>query len=140
MPSPRLRYYIIRPGDTLSRIAVRELGSISLATNIYLLNRDVIENPDQLIVGERIRLPDRETPAVSGTPTQSSPGGSPRPPASPAGRIHRVARGDTLSSMALRYYGSSASWRVIFEANQAVLPNPDRLAVGMELVIPPSPD
>jgi nucleoid-associated protein YgaU len=123
---------VIRPGDTLSRIAARELGSISLANNIYLLNRDVIADPDRLMAGDRIRLPSREP--IDGARDQAppSPGGG-----QPERQTHRVAAGDTLSSIALRYYDSSASWRGIFAANRDILSNPNRLEVGMELVIPP---
>jgi nucleoid-associated protein YgaU len=134
-----MRQYVIRPGDTLIRIASRELGDISLANNIFLLNRDVISDPDRLQIGDALRLPSRESLRRS---PEAAAGGGPRAvsPVSGApadGRVHVVVRGDTLSSLALRYYGSSASWRAIFEANRRTVPNPDRLDVGMELAIPP---
>lgn len=147
--SDSLRVYVIRAGDTLSSIAARELGSVSLADNIYLLNRDVISDPDRLLAGEKIRLPIRETLTNgSGFPSPAGgsfdrPGGGPPPPGGPLSRplegrkMHRVNRGETLSSIAQYYYGSSMEWRVIYEANRNLLANPNQLAVGMELVIPP---
>lgn len=131
--SESLRIYVVRPGDTLSNIAARELGSISLADNIFLLNRDVIEDPDQLMVGVKIRLPVREGyVAESG----GAPGGDRRPTLG-TGRTHTVARGDTLSSIAQQYYGASAAWRFLYEANKNIIPSPDKLSVGTELTIPP---
>lgn len=136
--SETLRIYVVRPGDTLSNIAARELGSISLADNIFLLNRDVIEDPDHLMVGVKIRLPIRD----GFIPQDSDPSSvaSGRKPTYGTGRSHTVARGDTLSSIALRYYGSSAAWRFLYEANKTVVPNPNQLSVGTELSIPPYED
>lgn len=137
-----LRMYVIEPGDTLSRIASRELGSIALADNIFLLNRDVIASPDQLVVGTRIRLPvninveTRPSTETFTMPERDAGVIQPRQPRAAGVRMHRVVRGDTLSSIALYYYGSSSSWNAIFEANREQLPNPNRLRVGMELIIP----
>lgn len=150
-PSDSLRVYVIRAGDTLSSIAARELGSIALADNIFLLNRDVISDPDRLLAGEKIRLPIRETlPQQGGAFPPPAGGAFDRPGAgipSAAGaplarplegrKMHRVNRGETLSSIAQYYYGSSMEWRVIYDANRNLLANPNQLAVGMELVIPP---
>ena len=144
--SDSLRIYVVQPGDTLSRIATRELGSISLADNIYLLNRDVISDPDHLMVGVRIRLPVREQlgsglPAASGGFPSAGRGevpvGTARTDHVPEARIHRVRRGETLSNISLRYYGTSAGWRGIYDANRDILPNPNQLQVGMELIVPP---
>lgn len=59
------------------------------------------------------------------------------PPAQPAaGRKHVVARGDTLMSISLRYYGNRSRWRDIFAANRDQLPTESSLQIGMELRIP----
>jgi nucleoid-associated protein YgaU len=47
-----------------------------------------------------------------------------------------VQPGDTLSRIAQRYYGNGRRWNEILAANKAVIPNPDRLAIGTTLVIP----
>lgn len=47
---------------------------------------------------------------------------------------YRVRRGDTLGRIAQRFYGSASRYTVIVAANH--IENPDRLAVGQELVIP----
>lgn len=139
-PSESLRIYLVRPGDSLSSIAAQELGSASMADNIFLLNRDVIADPDHLLVGIKIRLPIRDGGFGYGDGSAASvgsPSSSGRRPTYGLGRTHIVARGDTLSSIALRYYGNSSAWRFLYEANKQVVPNPNTLSVGTELTIPP---
>lgn len=51
------REYIIAPGDTLSSIAKRLLGSTQHADDIYRANRDRLASPDDLRVGQTIRIP-----------------------------------------------------------------------------------
>lgn len=51
-------------------------------------------------------------------------------------RAHVVQKGDTLQSLALRYYGTRAGWEKIYAANRAILPSKDQLKVGQELMIP----
>jgi tetratricopeptide (TPR) repeat protein len=51
-------------------------------------------------------------------------------------RTHIVQKGDTLQSLALRYYGTRSNWEKIYAANRAILPSQDQLKVGQQLVIP----
>ena len=62
----------------------------------------------------------------------------PRPVAEPLppARIHRVQRGETLSSIAGKMYNDSSQWRKIYEANRQTLKSPGSLDVGQELIIP----
>jgi len=58
-------------------------------------------------------------------------------PVEPArARMHVVQKGDTLYSLALRYYGTRVSWDRIYQANRSGLPSRDQLKVGQQLVIP----
>lgn len=56
--------------------------------------------------------------------------------AAPGGRTHTVERGDTLYSLARKYYNDQSKWRLIYEANSARVRNPNRLDVGIKLIIP----
>lgn len=56
--------------------------------------------------------------------------------ATDAGRRHVVVKGDTLFSLAQKYYGNRSRWRDIYAANRDVLPNENSLRLGMELRIP----
>jgi nucleoid-associated protein YgaU len=54
-------------------------------------------------------------------------------------RKHKVVSGDTLSGLALKYYGSAAreKWMAIYEANKATIgDNPNVIRAGTELIIP----
>jgi nucleoid-associated protein YgaU len=54
-------------------------------------------------------------------------------------QTHRVRDGDTLSSLARDYLGSSKRFLEIYEANRDILASPDLLPIGAELKLP-SPD
>lgn len=51
-------------------------------------------------------------------------------------RTHLVQKGDTLQSLALRYYGTRSAWEKIYQANRSGLPSKDQLKVGQQLLIP----
>ncbi len=51
-------------------------------------------------------------------------------------RVHRVVDGDTLETIARRYYQESWPAQAIFEANRHVLADPALLPIGAELRIP----
>ena len=60
----------------------------------------------------------------------------PSAPASSAMARHVVARGDTLYSIARRFYGNGNRWREIYNANRSVMSSETDLKIGTELVIP----
>jgi len=51
-------------------------------------------------------------------------------------RVHTVAKGDTLSSISRRFYGSPGNWKKIHEANTSAVPNANVLKPGTKLLIP----
>ena len=52
-------------------------------------------------------------------------------------KIHVVQTGETLGSIATKYYGNFTDWQKILDANQDVLQKPEQLKPGMRLKIPP---
>jgi len=54
-----------------------------------------------------------------------------------ASQYHLVAHGDTLSAIAKKFYGNANAYPKIFEANQPMLSNPDKIYPGQLLRIPP---
>ena len=48
--------------------------------------------------------------------------------------------GGTLSGVARLFYGDGNKWPLIWEANKAAVPDPDRLKPGTILVIPALPE
>ena len=52
-------------------------------------------------------------------------------------QTYTVEAGDTLGQLALRFYGLSAKWPKIHQANADTLKNPHYLYIGQQLLIPP---
>ncbi len=115
-PLPQRRHVVVA-GETLSGIALSELGDAARWPEIFVLNRAVLRDPDRIGVGQVLTLP-------SG------------PPADPEPRIHVVVKGDTLSGIAERELGDASRWPEIFQLNGAVITNPDVIVVGLVLVLP----
>ena len=70
-------------------------------------------------------------------PVLRTPGPQTAAAAAGRGRTHVIANGDSLSSISEVYYGDASRWYDVFEANkQALKGEPDRLSVGVVLVIP----
>lgn len=53
-------------------------------------------------------------------------------------QFYTVASGDSLGSIAQKFYGDAVYFPAIFDANRNLLAGPDELAVGQRLVIPPA--
>ncbi len=56
--------------------------------------------------------------------------------AEPEAQFHTVARGDTLSAIAKKFYGNANKYNIIFEANRPMLGHPDKIYPGQVLRIP----
>lgn len=52
------RTYTVQPGDTLSKISQRFYGDASKHMDIYYANRDKIEDPDNISVGQELTIPE----------------------------------------------------------------------------------
>lgn len=85
-------------------------------------------------------IPPRPLSVVTLPPAPGDASGFAGPEALPpaplpgAGGTYSVVRGDTLLSLARRFYGNPSAWREIAAANPGVDPN--RLLVGQTLVLP----
>ena len=63
-----------------------------------------------------------------------------QPVAGRRGDSYTVAEGDTLATIAEKFYGDSALWRRIYDANRSTIgDNPDNVRIGTTLRIPPKP-
>jgi nucleoid-associated protein YgaU len=51
------RFYTVQSGDSLSRIAQRELGDGNRWQELFQANKEVIEDPDLIYPGQQIRIP-----------------------------------------------------------------------------------
>ncbi len=68
--------------------------------------------------------------------TPAAPAGHVQPQTPKSPRVHIVRRGETLSQIASKYYGSAGQWRKIFEANRGTLADANRVQAGTKLIIP----
>lgn len=57
----------------------------------------------------------------------------------PLGKHYTVQAGDTLSAIALEFYGDASQYMKIYQANKDLIgDDPDLIKVGQELIIPPN--
>ena len=52
-----VEYYVIQSGDTLSKIAKQYYGNAMEYPRIFEANKEVIEDPDKIYPGQKIRIP-----------------------------------------------------------------------------------
>ncbi len=85
---------------------------------------------EQLVLRRRIvDLEGRLVPVVA--PAPDSPGHSDIP------ATHTVAKGETLTKISLKYYGTQNRWREIYNYNRDTLSTPSSLKPGDKLKLPP---
>ena len=57
LETEQVEYYLIQSGDTLSKIAKTYYGDAMAYNQIFDANREVIQDPDKIFVGQKIRIP-----------------------------------------------------------------------------------
>jgi nucleoid-associated protein YgaU len=79
-------------------------------------------------------MPDPKEPDFSDVESgSSSTAPSPKPS---GGQPYTVVKGDSLSKIAKRFYGSAGEWKKIYEANKDAIKNPDLIHPGQTFRIP----
>ncbi|MFW5856882.1 MAG: LysM peptidoglycan-binding domain-containing protein [Planctomycetota bacterium] len=119
--APRTVAYIVQPGDTLTGIARRHLGSSRRWREISKANTDTLPNPDRLRPGMRLRIP-------------GATGGD-----DPAERVRSYTvrdRAESLFSLAVRFYGNPKAEALLRKANEGVLQGAEDLKPGMVIRLP----
>jgi nucleoid-associated protein YgaU len=153
---------VVKSGQTLTAIAREHLGNGNRWKEIFELNRDKLDAPENLKAGMEIRLPRTNTPVAQAPQVIEQPQAVQREQApqpqrlqdvrmvqrqnQPAGeraaaqpvsaRTYTVQRGDTLSKIAEKTLGDPNQWRRLYQANKTRISNPDAVQVGLELTIP----
>jgi nucleoid-associated protein YgaU len=121
--SEEFMIYTWQEGDTFAAVAERYFGS-RLHVNRLLANNEGLEDR-RLRPGDQILIPVRfQEPAAAGA---LAGGGA---------TTYTVKPGDVLGTISAAVYGTSKSWRKIYDANRDLLTDPNRLEVGMVLRIP----
>ncbi|CAA9288420.1 MAG: CBM50 [uncultured Friedmanniella sp.] len=118
----------VQAGDDLWTLAERYYGRGPDWRRIAAANPDRLTGgPDRLEVGWRLQVPGIR-------PSTSADGAAERVPADAA--TVTVRPGDSLSTIAERQLGDDARWPELFDANRAVLDDPDVLETGQRLHLP----
>ncbi|MEM6562282.1 MAG: LysM peptidoglycan-binding domain-containing protein, partial [Planctomycetota bacterium] len=126
------RTYIVESGDSFYTIARDQLGDANLYRAIERANPLI--DPRKIRPGMEIKLPspaDLET--ANGTRATFTE-------ADLTIDGHVVRAGETLSDIAFEHYGKAHLWRDIYAANRDKLESPNRLRVGLVLIIPDLPE
>ena len=125
--------YVVRDGDDLTGIATRFYGNPAAADVIWSVNRDRLTDPSLLPIGMELRIP----PAWSVPTARSSAaaGGRLIEPVRRPGSV-RVGPGETLETLAQRFYGDRTMATRLWEANRDRLRSPALVTAGMELRLP----
>lgn len=131
-------WYTSADGDTLSRIAKERLGSARRWRDIYALNKDRLASPDVVPEGIELRIPgagESRQPQIAVAAGSDGSDGT-RALSPPRFNSHVVREGESLHSLAIKYYGetSPALLRRIRAANPSLRREEPR--AGMTLVIP----
>ncbi|MFD2472096.1 LysM peptidoglycan-binding domain-containing protein [Amycolatopsis silviterrae] len=122
MSQSRTTGYVVRPGDSLMRIAAEQLGDERRYTEIYALNH-TRRQPD----GETLR----DVALIK-------PGWCLDLPEKSAVNGYRVRQGDTLTSIARDRLGNASRYPEIVRLNKNV-ESPDRIRAGETLQLPTTP-
>ena len=85
---------------------------------------------NQILIPKASDAPAPKVVSAPATPTTAAPAPG------PLGRVHEVAKGDTLSAIAKKYYGNANQFTKIFDANRDQLKDPDKIRPGQKLRIP----
>jgi len=113
----------VERNDSLWKIAVRVYGDGYKWTEIAKANN--IKDPNVIEVGQKLVLPKIEVDtsiANEVTTTMEK-------------TEYIVLRGDTLWKIAIKYYGNGYKWTEIWQNNKGKLNSPDKLEIGMSLLV-----
>ena len=58
MPEPESKFYTIKSGDTLSKVAKEFYGNPNLYSKIFEANKPMLSDPDKIYVGQVLRIPE----------------------------------------------------------------------------------
>lgn len=112
--------HVVKFGDDLWSLAEHYYGQGREWRKIAAANpRQLSGGPDRLQPGWKLAIPARATHLPSHEQSVM------------------VRPGDSLSSIAREVYGHEARWTTIFDANRFQIDDPDNIAVGTRLVVPP---
>lgn len=134
---PTFSYYTIQPGDTLWKIAKKFYNDGAKHKLIADANKDKIPNPNKIKIGTEIVIPQSEPVGGAQMPPPAFGETSGIGMATNDGNYYTVKKGDTLSSISKKFYGTVNKRNVIVESNRDKLATEaTTLKIGWKLFIP----
>ncbi len=121
-------YYEVVKGDNLWKIAQNKYNNGYVWSEIAKANN--LKNPSSIEVGQKLVLPKIESKEII---SQSQ---GIKPVETIQNGEYKVVRNDSLWKIAVKTYGDGYQWLKIWQANKTKLVSPDKLEIGMVLVLP----
>jgi nucleoid-associated protein YgaU len=115
--------YVVKKGDNLWKIAEANYGSGYNWVDISKANN--LSKPGVLAIGQKLTLPQVTEKIVKEKTQQKIEIGS-----------YKVVRNDNLWKIAVRTYSDGYQWTKIWQSNKDKLRDPNKLEIGMELILP----
>jgi nucleoid-associated protein YgaU len=126
-----------KPEDFVNLTFIQELDSSGIIDRLYktppvVASRELQQPAPSALIAQ-------EAPAQANLKMRSTRDevrSVPNSAAAPESGQYTVAAGDTLSYLALKYYGDQYKWEKIYEANKPAMKSPHSLYVGQKILIP----
>jgi ABC-type nitrate/sulfonate/bicarbonate transport system substrate-binding protein len=125
-----------RPEEFVNLNFIKELDDSGFIERLYKARPVIATREERLAPAARVS---RESLASAGgkKTTAEAPARSDGATVSAAeGVQYTVEAGDTLSSLARKYYGDALRWDRIYQANRQTMKNPNYIYIGQKIVIP----
>ena len=106
---------------------------IKRSTDIASLRREI--DADEALASTSL-LPAHGTNVVRQVLPKPEPERPAEPPHEQRPTVYIVQEGDTLYKIAMRFYGKSSAWKLIRDANKAVISTDGRVISGMKIKLP----
>jgi len=139
--TPEYKLITVKKGDTLASIAKKFYGNSMMFDKIVMANLD-IEKDSTLHIGQQIVVPtidpeEYQPQTTRHSTTRHSTIRHSTTRHSATNRIViRVKKGDTLESIAKRFYGNSSKYQRIIDANHKIKNKYTILHIGQKIYIP----
>lgn len=120
---PQYRVITVKKGDTLASISKRFYGNPMKFKRIIRANRDIKRASAHLRLGQKIIVPIVTSKKTDKKITKKR-------------RMVTVRKGDTLASIAKRFYGDSSKYKKIVNANYKIKNEHTPLHIGQKIYVP----
>ena len=137
-----MRTHVVKPGETIAKIAEAVYGSQNYWPHIIRANPGVVA--EKIRPGMTLNLPPdsevKASSAVVASATENPIKPDTTHPAIDGKTEYEVQPGDSLAKIAMKLYGSSTKWQAIYDLNKdAIGPDPAKVKAKSVLKLPEPP-